>query len=140
MRYWSHEPWRQIRRLRDEMDRAFSQIERPRAAAFPPVNVWSSADGVAVTAELPGMDPAGLDISATDDNLTIRGEMPAPVQEEGITWHRRERRSGRFSRTIQLPFRISADSVDASFRDGVLRVSLQRPEEEKPRKIEVKAC
>ena len=140
MRYWSHEPWRQIRRLRDEMDRAFSQIERPRAAAFPPVNVWSSADGVAVTAELPGMDPAGLDISATDDSLTVQGEMPPPVSSEGITWHRRERRSGRFSRTIQLPFRISADSVDASFRDGVLRVSLQRPEEEKPRKIEVKAC
>jgi HSP20 family protein len=139
MRYWSQDPWRQIRRLQDEMNRVFSGIDRPRATAFPPVNVWSSPEGVAVTAELPGIDPSNLEISATDDNLTLQGERPAPVSEEGVTWHRRERRSGRFSRTIQLPFRIDADSVDASFRDGVLRISLSRPEEEKPRKIEVKA-
>jgi len=139
MKHWSHDPWRQIRRLQDEMNRVFSGLDRPRATAFPPVNLWSSPEGVAVTAELPGMDPADLEISATDDQLTVKGEMPAPAQDEGVTWHRRERRSGRFSRTIQLPFRIDADSVDASFRDGVLRISLQRPEEEKPRKIEVKA-
>ena len=139
MRYWSHDPWSQLRRLQGEMDRVFSGIERPRATAFPPVNVWSSPDGVAVTAELPGIDPSNLEISATDDNLTLQGERPTPAGEEGVTWHRRERRSGRFSRTIQLPFRIDADTVDASFRDGVLRISLSRPEEEKPRKIEVKA-
>ena len=139
MRYWSQDPWRQIRRLQDEMNRVFSGIDRPRATAFPPVNVWSSPDGVAVTAELPGLDPSNLEISATDDNLTLQGELPSPRKEEGVTWHRRERRSGRFSRTIQLPFRIDADTVDASFRDGVLRISLARPEEEKPRKIEVKA-
>ena len=139
MRYWSQDPWRQIRRLQDEMNRVFSGIDRPRATAFPPVNVWSSPDGVAVTAELPGLDPSNLEISATDDNLTLQGELPSPLKEEGVTWHRREPRGGRFSRPIPPPFRIDADSVDASFRDGVLRISLARPEEEKPRKIEVKA-
>jgi len=139
MRFWSQDPWRRIRRLQDEMNRVFADYDRPRAATFPPVNIWSDQNGLVVTAELPGMEPNDLEISALNDTLTIRGERPAPAAEEGHTWHRRERRFGRFQRTLQLPFGIDPDSVDASFRDGVLRISLARPEEEKPRKIEVKA-
>ena len=137
MRYYGFRPMRRLGELRREMDRLFADFDRPRAAAFPPVNILAHQDGLVVTAELPGVAPAGLEISAIRDSLTISGELPAPEAEEGRTWHRRERRSGPFSRTIQLPHAIDAESVDATFRNGVLRISLARPEQDKPRKIEV---
>jgi HSP20 family protein len=93
---------------------------------------------VVVTAELPGVDPSKLEINAMRDTLSIRGER---LPEEGgpeRSWHRRERGTGRFSRTIELPYAIDAESVEAACRDGVLRITLRRPEEEKPRRIEVR--
>lgn len=138
MRFWSHDPWRPMRQLRNEMDRLFTESGRPRAAAFPPVNVWTSPDGVVVTAELPGVDPGTLEIEAVRDTLTIKGERPRTEGDGDRSWHRRERGAGAFSRTITLPYPIDADSVDASCRDGVLRIGLSRPEEEKPRRIEVR--
>jgi HSP20 family protein len=128
-----------MRQLRNEMDRLFGEIGRPRAAAFPPVDIWTSQDGVVVTAELPGVDPSELEISAMRDTLTIRGERRAPVVDANRSWHRRERGTGKFSRTIELPHMIDTDSVDASCRDGVLRIGLKRPEAEKPRRIEVRS-
>ena len=139
MRFWSNDPWRQMRRLRNEMDSLVSQLGRPRAATFPPVNIWTSQDGVVVTAELPGVDPSKLEINAMRDTITIRGERAATEAETERTWHRRERGTGRFSRTIELPYVIDADSVEASCRDGVLRIGLRRPEAEKPRRIEVRS-
>ena len=126
--------------MQEEMGRIFQEYDRPRATAFPPVNIWTSEDGLVVTAELPGIDPEALEISAFRETLSIRGERNFPETDADTTWHRRERRYGRFSRTIDLPFAIDADSVDASFRDGLLRIGLRRPEEEKPRKIEVRGA
>ena len=139
MRYGSFDPWRRFRQLQDEVNRTLAEYDRPRAAAFPPVNIWTDAEGMVVTAELPGVHSDSLDVSAMRETLTIRGERRPPEQSEGMAWHRRERRYGGFSRSIELPYSIDAESVDASFRDGLLRISLKRPEEEKPRRIEVKA-
>lgn len=138
MRFWSHDPWRQLQRVRNEMDRVFSEAGRPRASAFPPVNVWTSQDGVVVTAELPGVDPSKLEISAMRDTLTIHGELVRPEVGPECSWHRHERGAGAFTRTVALPYTIDAESVDASCRDGVLRISLRRPEDDKPRRIEVR--
>jgi HSP20 family protein len=140
MRFRSFDPWLRFRRMQEEMNRIFRDIDRPRATAFPPVNIWANEDGLVVTAELPGVDPDGLEISALRESLSIHGERKIPETESDTTWHRHERRYGRFNRTIDLPFAIDADSVDASFRDGILRIGLRRPEEEKPRKIEVKGA
>lgn len=134
----SFDSWNALRHLRDEVDRIFAGHGRPRAAVFPPVNIWRSPSGLLVTAELPGVRSESLEITAVQDGLTIRGERSTPSVEEDCRWHRRERRSGTFSRTIQLPFSVDADAVDASCRDGVLRIALTRPEENKPRRIEVK--
>jgi HSP20 family protein len=137
MRFYHQLPQRRISELRREMDRMLADVSRPRAAAYPPVNIAADEDGLVVTAELPGVDPAALEISAVRDQLTIRGELPGYEEEEGRTWHRRERRTGSFSRTIQLPYAIDADSVGAACRDGVLRITMKRPEVDKPRRIEV---
>ncbi len=140
MRFYHHNPMRRLGEFRREMDRLFADMSRPRATAYPPVNISADEEGLVVTAELPGVDPADLEISAVRDNLTIRGELPGYEEDESRTWHRRERRSGSFRRTIQLPYAIDAESVDATCRDGVLRISMKRPEVDKPHRIEVKTA
>ena len=75
-----------------------------------------------------------------DNVLTISGERTAPQVSEGARWHRRERGYGKFSRAIRLPFAASDDKVEARMTNGVLRIVISRPEEEKPKKIEIKAA
>ena len=140
MRFYNEYPVRRVSQLRREMDRLFSDFDRPRASAYPPVNLTADAEGLIVTAELPGVDPEALSITAVRDSLTIRGELPDYEAEEGRTWHRRERRTGSFSRTIQLPYAIDAESVSATCKNGVLRIALLRPETDKPRRIEVRTA
>ena len=133
------DPFRELRRLRDEMDRltgAFAPAGGPAAAGFPAVNVYAGRDGVAVVAELPGVEPGDLEVHARQDVLTIAGSR-RPAAEDTQAYHRRERRGGAFSRTIQLPFRVDPERVEAQLENGVLRLSLQRPEEDKPRRIAV---
>ncbi|MFN4127551.1 Hsp20/alpha crystallin family protein [Pannonibacter indicus] len=112
----------------------------PTRAAFPAVNVWQGPEAIAVTAELPGVEPADIDISVKDDVLTLSGERKAPEAPEGARWQRRERAFGRFSRAIRLPFPVSEDKIEARMTNGVLRIVAARPEETRPKKIEIKAA
>ena len=105
---------------------------------MPQAGQWTGPDGVVITAELPGVDPSKLEINAMRDTLTIRGERSRPETTSECSWHRHERGTGAFSRTIELPYTLDAESVDASCRDGVLRISMRRPEADKPRRIEVR--
>jgi HSP20 family protein len=132
-------PWRTLHRLEREMDRAFGSARSPRAAAFPPVNIYTSADGATVTAELPGVKPEDIDLSVVGQSLILRGERKPDDAGDSQTWHRNERAFGQFSRSIDLPFRVDGESVKASCRDGVLEVRLERSEADKPRKITVQA-
>jgi len=106
---------------------------------FPAVNIWQGEDAVAVTAELPGVDPADIDISVKDNVLTISGERKAPQVPDGARWHRNERSFGKVSRAIQLPYPASNDNVEARMTNGVLRIVIGRPEEAQPKKIAVTA-
>ncbi|WP_211276716.1 Hsp20/alpha crystallin family protein [Erythrobacter tepidarius] len=109
-------------------------------AVFPAVNIWQGADAIAITAELPGIDAGDIEISVKDDVLVLSGERKAPQVSEGARWQRRERGFGRFSRAIRLPFAASDDKIEARMTNGVLRIVIARPEETKPRKIEIKAA
>jgi HSP20 family protein len=115
-------------------------LDAPARRAFPAVNVWQGPEAVAVTAELPGMEPGDIEISVKDDLLTLSGERKAPQVPEGARWHRRERGFGKFSRTIRLPFAAREDRIEARMAHGVLRIAIARPEELKPKKIEIKAA
>jgi HSP20 family protein len=137
------DPFRELRRLQDEMARlagAFGPQAAPAAAAggFPAVNVYAGRDGIAVVAELPGVQPGDLEVHAHRDTLTIRGTRRPAAGGDAQAYHRRERRSGAFTRTIQLPYRVDPERVEAQLEDGVLRLSLGRPEEDKPRRIEIR--
>ena len=137
------DPLRELRRLHDEMGRlagALAPAGGPAlaaAAGFPAVNLYAGRDGIAVVAELPGVEPGDLEVHAHQDTLTIRGAR-RPAAEDGRAYHRRERRGGAFTRTVQLPYRVDPDRVEARLEDGVLRLSLGRPEQDRPRRIEIR--
>lgn len=134
-------PWHEMNRLRREMNRLFesSTPSAGAAAGYPAMNVWLSKDGAIVNAELPGIEPDDIEISVVGDTLTLSGCHTVEPSQEGESYHRRERSCGRFSRSFQLPFQVNPDGVEATFENGVLDIDLPRTEEDKPKKIEVKA-
>jgi HSP20 family protein len=135
---YSRDPFTMMRRLNEDLERGFPPLARSRG--YPAVNVWQGQHSAAVTAELPGVEPGDIDIQVKDNVLTLSGERRPPAGAESGAWQLRERAYGRFSRVIQLPFRVDPDRVEARFHDGVLEVELHRPEEDKPRRIEIRAA
>ncbi|MFO1039186.1 MAG: Hsp20/alpha crystallin family protein [Geminicoccaceae bacterium] len=130
------DPFRELRRLQAEMDRLVGGYGQRQEAGYPPLNLYAGRDGIAVVAELPGVEAADLEVHAHKDTLTIKGTRKAAAARPEA-YHRRERVDGPFTRTIQLPFRVDPDKVEAQLDNGVLRLSLSRPEEEKPRRIQI---
>lgn len=132
------DPLREMQRVQREMNRIFSGLGQPLTQEVPPVNVWVGESGTVVTAELPGVDPGGVDISVVGDALTISGFREAETLKGEESYHRQERNHGRFSRSLQLPFHVEAGKVEAKYDRGILRITLPRAEADKPRKISVK--
>lgn len=130
------DPFGPARRF-NEFDRAFFGPTATRG--YPAVNVWHGPEAAAVTAELPGVEADDIDISVKNDVLTLSGERKRPATPDEATWHQRERAFGRFSRSIRIPFRVDPDNIEARLENGVLQVAVHRREEDKPRRIEVKA-
>jgi HSP20 family protein len=141
-RYSFNHPWRDVDQLQREFNRLFESLANTRAQVAPSdpaLNVWTNEEGAAVTAELPGVNPEDIDISVVGQTLTLTGLRRPHDLAEGERFHRRERSAGRFNRTVELPFLVEGDKVEAVFEKGVLHVSLPRAEADKPKKIAVKA-
>jgi len=134
-------PLRELQRLQREIHRAFSGFDSfMTIQEYPALNVLESSQDVIVTAELPGIQPDNLNISIVNDTLTLSGSREPVVLKEGEVYHRQERTYGHFSRTVRLPFSVDAGKVDASYKKGILTIVLPRAEEEKPKKITIKAA
>ncbi|GIW72463.1 MAG: molecular chaperone Hsp20 [Planctomycetota bacterium] len=135
------DPWRGIEELYREVDRLFRDtlggFAEWGARAYPALNVWTDEEGATVTALLPGVDASQLEVTVDGDQLRLHGSREASGVEGDPTWHRRERFSGDFRRTLQLPFPVEPDKVTATFSHGVLRIELPRLEADKPRRIQV---
>src|SRR3954447_15980344 len=108
--FFGGDPFRELRRLQDEMDRLAGALAPAGglAAGFPAVNVYAGRDGIAVVAELPGVEAGHLELHAPQDTPTIAAPR-RPAAEDAQAYHRRERRRGAFSRTVRLPFRVDPD-------------------------------
>jgi|WetSurSiteA1Bulk_404760.scaffolds.fasta_scaffold00295_8 HSP20 family protein len=130
------DPWREFER----MSRAVARGTSPSAVEFPAVNIWVSGNDAIVTAEIPGVAPNSIDISVIGNSLTLRGSRQPEALKEGEAYHRRERWQGEFTKTVDLPFAIDANKVEASFSRGVLQITLPRAEADKPKKIAVKSA
>lgn len=133
-RVWS--PWREMERLQQDVNRLLS---RESAPTFPAVNIWASDQDVIVTAEIPGVDPANLDITVAENILKLTGSRKPEELKPGEVSHRRERASGEFTRSFRLPYAVDSGKVEAGYEKGVLKIRLPRAEADKPRKIAIKS-
>jgi HSP20 family protein len=140
------DPFTDLGNLRSAIDQVFGDfMDRTSttpsyAGVFPALNITENGDNLYLRAELPGIDPKQLNISATTDSIAIRGECKVTPVNEGVNYHQRERNYGTFRRIINLPTAISTDRITASYKDGVLTVVLPKAEETKPKQIEIKTA
>ncbi len=139
-------PWQDVMSLRDAMDRLFEESfvrpsrrdeeARPRRYLRLPLDVYTTPDDIVIEASLPGLTPEEVDITVDGDRLIIRGELRPPL--ENVDYLFKERPYGAFSRTLTLNVPVEEDRAEAVFENGVLRLTLPKSEETKPKAIEVK--
>ena len=131
-----------LNRLQRELDESFgrwpytAQLRSPGLGGWPPINIGATPERVDVYLFAPGLDPNELDISIQQNLLTIAGQRQIDRGDES-GWYRTERYSGEFRRALTLPEDVDPERVDASYRDGILHVVLQRREASQPRRITV---
>ena len=133
-----------LRQLRSEMDHLLGDIFAPALEGFSPVavrgqpavNLWDQGEELLLEMELPGVKAEQIDVSVAGDELTIKVERPE-VTDEGVTYHRRERPTGAFTRALSLPCAVNAERVNAELDNGILALRLPKTEAAKPRKINV---
>jgi HSP20 family protein len=132
-------------RLQQQMDDVFrglgsaSDIRATGRNAFPAINIGVTSEAVEIIALAPGIDPTKIDISIDQGLLTVSGERPADAPPAGAraNVYARERFAGPFRRVISLPDDVDPDRVEARYRDGCLRVTIQKRESSKPRSIQI---
>ena len=133
-----------LTQLQQHLDALFqmdgsSNIRALAGGAFPAVNMGSTPDAVEVIAFVPGVDPKALQITIDKGLLVISGERTESNEpgKDGVSTYAQERFAGQFRRAISLPEDIDPNRVDATCRDGILRVSVAKRESAKPRQITV---
>jgi len=134
----------ELNRLQDVLDQMFRPAERSSiraltGATFPVINVGTTPDSIEVMALAPGLDPATLQLSVDRGLLVIGGERKSAVPAAGdsVSVYARERFAGNFRRVVSLPDDADPGKVDATYRDGILRITISKRESSKPRRIEV---
>jgi len=136
-------PFVDFDRLRQHMlsvlDTTMDSEVRPSADVSPAVNLSEDKDNLYIRAELPGMKLADLSISALPKSISIAGKRAFADEPGNVSYHRKERAEGVFSRALSLPTEIAPDKVEARYSDGVLSLTLPKSEAAKPRQIAVKS-
>ncbi|MCF6147349.1 MAG: Hsp20/alpha crystallin family protein [Candidatus Kuenenia sp.] len=113
------------------------KIEGYVGAEFPQVVVSINKNSVIVRAEIPGIKVNDLDVQVSEDILSIKGERKPNVSDETVTYLRRERNFGTFARSVMLPEKVDAEKVAASYKNGVLTITLPKAAEKKPKQITI---
>lgn len=142
-----YDPFRDLRTLQEEVNRLFStNLTRAfgdegigRGAWSPSVDIYENKDQIVLEAELPGMKQEDFDLSIENNVITLRGERHFEKTDESDNYHRVERSYGAFTRSFTLPQTVSGEGATAEYSNGVLRVTLPKREEAKPRRIEITA-
>jgi HSP20 family protein len=137
-------PMNEMVTLREAMDRLFDDaFTRPLGlggfADVPAIDMYQTNDKVVVKASLPGLKAEDVQITVTDNTLSLSGEFKEEKEEKEKTYHLREQRFGSFERTIALPTDVETDKATADFKDGVLTITLPKSEAVKPKTISIKA-
>lgn len=131
--------------MQQEMNRLFDEFfgerqnEMAECSWNPMVDVSETETEIRVRAELPGLNQDNIEINLQDNVLTLKGEKKQEQKEEQENFHRVERCYGSFTRSFTLPAAVKADAVQATFKNGILLITLPKAEEAKPKKIAISA-
>lgn len=135
------DPWTDLETLRHEMDRVFDEslvrrYGRGDHHIHLPVDVYATTDDLVLVVALPGLEAGDVEVVFEGDTLTIKGDLPAPI--ENVDYLMQERRYGPFHRSINVGVPVQTDKIVATFDRGLLTVTLPKVEEVKPKTIQVK--
>jgi HSP20 family protein len=133
------EPFRELAQLQGEMGRLLNGLYDNRAnqSWVPSLDVWETDSQIVYAFDLPGLDEERISIEVQDDTLTVSGERQRHTPEDGDRFYRFERRYGSFSRAAGLPQGVDESKIEASYTNGVLEIRVPKPEEAKPRRIQL---
>ena len=127
----------------DIFDRFFNDLELPdvfgeERVLVPAFDISETEKEYVITGEIPGVYPKDLDLTLTDGCLTIKGEKKQEDEEKNENYHRVERHYGSFQRSFRIPDKVKTDELDATYKDGILKITLPKAETREVKKIEVK--
>jgi HSP20 family protein len=141
------EPFRDLASLQERMNRLFSESYRSQQTGdddwalggtwAPAVDIYEQDNNIVLKAELPGVDPKDVDIQLENNTLTLRGERKLDKEVKKENYHRVERAYGVFTRSFTLPSGVDPNAIKAEYKDGVLRLTLPKREEAKPKQIQI---
>ena len=134
------EPWGLLNRLSRDLDGFLAAPAGNTVAFIPPVDVREEKDAFVLTADLPGVTPEDIEITAEKGVLSLRGARNIAQQNDEGHYSRVERVSGKFVRTFTLPENVQTDAIKAQFKDGVLELTIPKIAKAEPRRIEVQAA
>ena len=137
------EPFRELAALQNEMGRWMSQLSGATpgngqsSTWLPAVDVWETEAELVLSFDLPGIPEGDIAVELDDDVLTVSGRRERTVEHSSERFYRFERRSGTFSRSVTLPAGVSEEDIRADYTNGVLEIRVPKPEEQKPRRIQI---
>lgn len=144
---WS--PFRELETMRRDIERLFEEFFEPISrrrrwwpklepgVVVPNVDMYDRKNEIVVKAELPGVEKDNIDLKITDNNLTIKGELKKEEEVKEEDYYSCERSYGSFTRTIALPTEVDSSKAKATFKNGILEITLPKKEEAKPKEIKV---
>ena len=138
-------PWRDMSTLQHRINHLFNEPffnsgendELRMGNWYPAVDMFDDDDKIVIKAELPGMDKKDISVDIENRMLTLSGERNYDNEVKEENYYRRERATGKFKRAFNLPAEVDEDQIKADFKDGVLKVEIPKPEEQKPKQITV---
>ncbi len=139
-------PFREMERMRRKIDNLWDSLLESSGEGLregmsewvPSIDLSETKDNIVVQAEVPGMDPKEIDISLSQDILTIRGEKKQGKEEKDENYHFVERSYGAFTRSLRLPRGVQSEKVNASYKNGVLKITIPKTEEAKKKQVKIK--
>jgi HSP20 family protein len=145
------EPFRDLMSLQDRMNRLFDQSYGGATRGndedwalggswAPAVDIYEKDGNIVLKAELPGIDPKTVDVRVENNVLTLRGERKFEEEVKKDDFHRVERAYGTFTRSFTLPALVDTDKIKAEFKDGVLKLTIPKKNEAKPKQIQVQVA
>ncbi len=137
------DPFKELQSLQEKIDRIFEESLRGREVSpfsgswVPAVDIYETDDAIILEAELPGMDEKDIEVKVEDNVLTIKGERKFEKEAKEENYYRMERYYGSFQRSFSLPSNVDLDKIKAEYKKGILKVTMPKKEETKPKQIKI---